>query len=154
MDGCRGQLDIRFFESCFSRERVHLTIREKLLAVEPAEDFDQFSDHARPAGLVTCPDSGAVVSMKVLVKEDTIPPIRIPLEFVGASVDWSLALFIPKEDLRQTVSDFARHVKKVHPITRTRRTFDLEAVAGIEVKGQQGANQQDVDGHPNGAPPV
>ena len=42
---------------------------KKGLGVEVAEDFDQRRHHSGPPGLMTGPDPGAVVAMKILVEQ-------------------------------------------------------------------------------------
>ena len=47
-------------------------------------------------------DTGAVVAMEIFIEENCIPPKWIVLEFPGASIDWTPAGAVTKENVRQS----------------------------------------------------
>src|SRR5437899_2732025 len=55
--------------------------------VHGSVELDQRRDEPRPAGLVTGAQTGTVVTVEVLVKEDVVAPVGIGLEFPDAAVD-------------------------------------------------------------------
>src|SRR5580765_1731882 len=59
---------------------------KELLSIDPAEELNHFADQTGPASLMACAQAGAVIAVEVLVKEDEILPMRIRLEFLGASI--------------------------------------------------------------------
>ena len=54
----------------------------------------------------------------------------------------------------QPVGNLAAYLKEVHQIAGTGWALNLEVVAVVEVVGHQGANQQHIDGHPDGPAPI
>src|SRR5262249_33900053 len=101
------------------------------LAVELAENLDQFRDGAGPTCLVTGSQACPVISMEVLVKKEVIFPLRIGLEHLSAAVNRASARLAPQEDPDQPTGDLSRYLKQVHLVTRAGRALDFEIVAII-----------------------
>jgi len=55
-------------------------------------DLDEAGYKSGPAGLMTCANSGAIVAVKVFVEQNQIPPVRILLELLAATIDGSLPI--------------------------------------------------------------
>jgi hypothetical protein len=53
---------------------------QELLPVEAAEKLDQFCDHPVPSDLMTGPEAGAVITVKVLVEQKVFLPLRLALQ--------------------------------------------------------------------------
>ena len=60
--------------------------------------FNQFGDQTRPTRLVTRPNAGPVVAMKVFVEIDVVAPLRFGLEFLKTTKDRPLSVFCPEEN--------------------------------------------------------
>ena len=74
---------------------------EHHLGVHSAEEIQGESDQAGPSGLVTGPEPGAVVAVKVLVEQNQVTPVWIILESGDAAVDRPLAGLVAEEGGRQ-----------------------------------------------------
>ena len=107
------------------------------LAIDASEELDQSRDTSSPARLMARPNSGAVVSMEVLVEQDVVLPVGIGLEFLRPAVNRPTSSLRPGGRSGLVVGNFPGHLEKVHAVARTSWTFDLEVVAVIEVEGQQ-----------------
>src|SRR5215831_5905914 len=127
---------------------------EETLRVELAKDLDEGSDEAGPAGLVAGAEAGAVVAVEVLVEEQVVPPVGIVLEFGDAAVDRTPAGGIADEDAGETPADFTRDFEQVHPVSGAGGALDAEVIAMKKVVHEEAADQEGVDGHPDGAAPV
>jgi len=79
-------------------KRSCFTALEKLGSIDLAEQLDQLGNDTCPASLVARPQASAVISVKVLVEQDVILPVRIGLEFLRSSVHRPPAGFILQED--------------------------------------------------------
>jgi hypothetical protein len=51
-----------------------------MLGVEEAKDLDACGHESRPACLVAGPQSGAVITMKVLIEEEVVAPLGVGLD--------------------------------------------------------------------------
>src|SRR5579872_1593886 len=89
---------------------------QQLLSFEPAEEFDQFGDETSPARLVASPQSCAVISVEVFVKQNVVFPVRIGLEFLCTSIDRSSAGFVTQKDPCQSSGDFPGDLKQIHQL--------------------------------------
>jgi hypothetical protein len=85
--GYRDPLDIAIRCPLLFFECASLPDGEELSSIKSAEELDQFRDDTGPAGLVAGPKARAVVSVKILVEQNVIPPVRIGLEFLRAAVN-------------------------------------------------------------------
>src|SRR4051812_38064274 len=94
-------------------------------------------DDPGPPGLVTGAEPGTVVPVEVLVEQQQVTPVRVLLERGGAAVYRPPPILVLEKDRFQAPSDLLRHLVQVHPLTRSGRTLDPEAVAVIRVVLQQ-----------------
>src|SRR5215510_9021295 len=85
---------------------------QEMLGVEEAEEFDAYGHESRPACLVAGPQSGAVVTMKVLVEEEVVAPMGVRLERLGPPVDGPATAFIAQKDAREPRCDLPGHLKE------------------------------------------
>src|SRR5262249_38309595 len=122
--------------------------------IEEAEEMDQPGDETSPARLMAGAQAGAVVAVEVLVEQDQVAPMRIGLEFSGASVDGASALLVAKEQTREPLGDLSRDLEQGYVLAGARRTLhgELVAVEGVEI--QEPADEQHVHRKPDGPPPV
>jgi len=72
--------------------------RQKLFGLYPLADLHHPRDEPGPSGLMTRADTGAVVSMKVLIEKYVIAPVRIVLEFFGCAVNRAPAMFVAQKN--------------------------------------------------------
>ena len=132
----------------------HLAELEHLIRRCRCEQMHGPSDDPGPTGLVTGPQPGAIVAMKVLIEGQAIAPVRILLEFLAAAINRTSALLVFEEDVCQPASDLLGHLVEIHVSAGSGRTFHHEIVAEIGVVLQQGANNEPVDRHPDRPPPI
>jgi len=59
--------------------------------------MNQPCNKARPTGLMTRAESGAVVAMEVFIKQYVVTPMGIGLEFLGTSINRAPARTVPEE---------------------------------------------------------
>src|SRR6266404_3117450 len=69
----------------------------------------QRSDQTAPACLVRSADACAVVSVKVLIEQNVVAPVRVVLKFLRPAVDRTSAFLVPREDSNQTIGYLSRH---------------------------------------------
>src|SRR5204862_6411158 len=96
----------------------------------------------------------AVIAMEVLIEQDMVAPVRILLKLLRAAVHWPAPSAVEKEDPRQAIRNLLGNLEEIHQFAGTRRAFDLEAIAVVRVEIQEPSDQAEIDGHPDGAPPV
>src|SRR5689334_12590411 len=94
--------------------------------------FNQLRNQPRPTRLVTRPNAGAVVAMKVFVEIDVVAPLRLGLEFLEAAEHWPPPVFRPQEDPCQSPGNLCSRIPQRCPPARTRRELHRKAVA-VEV---------------------
>src|SRR5262249_13334871 len=107
-----------------------------------------------PASLVASAQSGAVVTVEVLVKQDIVPPMRILLKLRGSPVDRPASASVAEEDVRQPPREFLRHFEQRQVMLRTRGTLHLKFVAIKLIQIQKRPDEQDVNWHPDRSAPV
>src|SRR5262249_10581925 len=107
-----------------------------------------------PACLVAGTKAGTILTVKVLIEQDQISPVRISLEFLGASVDRAPSIFVTREGADQAPGDFLSDPVQVHHLPRCGRALDLKIVAVILVKLQQRPDDHRVYREPDRASPV
>src|SRR5262249_22177596 len=100
------------------------------------------SDDAGPSCLVAGAQSGSVVSVEVLVKQDVVAPVRICLELLRTTVYWPSASLISQENLREPAADLLSYLVQRHVAPRTGRALDPKFVAVVHVVLQQSPNDQ------------
>jgi hypothetical protein len=74
---------------------------EQGLSVEQTADLYQFGDDSGPARLVASTDARAVVTMKVFVEQQVVPPMPIALEGFSTA-EYRPAASLPPEQWRMT----------------------------------------------------
>src|ERR1700722_1770977 len=94
-------------------------------SVDPPEQVEQGGDKTCPARLVTGPEAGAVVTVKVFVKQDQVAPVRIVLEFFRSPVNRPFAMRIAQERASEASLDLVSHFEERHVLPGPCRTFDL-----------------------------
>src|SRR5262249_39508178 len=99
-------------------------------------------------------DPGAIVAMKVLVKQNVVAPVRIRLKLLSAAKHGAAAGLVAKKDAGQANTYFSAHLEERHQVPRPGWALDLEVVSVICVELEERANQHGVEGRPDRAPPV
>src|SRR6516225_1800842 len=122
--------------------------------VQSCEQVEQRRDKPCPSRLMAGAKPGAILAMKVLVEQDVIPPLRVFLEFLGASVNRPPVIFIAKKDAGQAQRNLLRHLKQRHVFSGTSWTFHFEIVTVKGIHVQQAPYDQNVDWHPNRSSPI
>src|SRR5579871_6146618 len=112
------------------------------------------SDDAGPTGLMAGAETSTIVSVEVLVEQEEVAPVRIILEFVSSTVYGTVSHLVLQEDVSEAARNLLGHLIKVHAPARACRTFHGEIIAVVTVVLQQGAYDEGVDRHPDGAAPV
>ena len=74
---------------------------ERVFGLDASEEVEDARDEARPPRLVAGAEAGAVVAVEVLVEEDQVAPVRVPLELLRPAVNGSPAALVLEEDVRQ-----------------------------------------------------
>src|SRR5262245_21283180 len=103
---------------------------------------------------MACTESGAIVAVEVLVKQDEVAPIRVLLELSSSPVYRPATVLVPHKDASQPARDLLGHLVQRHSVPITRRTFDREVIAVIHVVLQQRPDDQRVHGHPVWPSPI
>jgi hypothetical protein len=107
-----------------------------------------------PPRLVAGAEPRPVVTLEVFIEEDQIAPVRIVLELGRPSVHRPPSVGVGQERTGQPAGEFSGHFEQRHVLPRTGRTLNLEVIAVEAVQVQERPDQQGIDGHPDGAPPV
>ena len=111
-------------------------------------------DRAGPPCLVAGAEPCSIVAVEILVEQDQVAPVRIFLEFLCASVDRPTAIRVAKERGGKPALDLLCHLEQRHILAGTGRALDFEVVAIKRVQVQERPDDQHIDGHPDGTPPV
>src|SRR2546428_14178161 len=91
---------------------------------------EQMTRHQRrPAGLMARPEAAARVSVKVLVEQQQVLPVRVGGEASVPAVAGTAPHLVRQENVRQPGGDLARHLAQVHNPSRFRWALHLLAVA-------------------------
>ena len=72
--------------------------------------LDQLGDQSCPAGLMACTDPGAVVAMKIFVKQQVVPPVRISLKQLRRTEHGTPSVVVAKEDADEPPGQLCRHL--------------------------------------------
>src|SRR5215475_10316899 len=59
-------------------------------------------------------DSGTDVTVKILVEQNIVSPVRIFLELLRSAINWTLAVFISCKNPDHTVGYLFRHFRQCH----------------------------------------
>src|SRR5262249_24323953 len=108
----------------------------------------------RPARLMRRPETGSIVTMKVLVKKHIVAPVWILLELAGAAINRSAARAVTHENPNQAVGDFPRHPREGNSLIPGTRNPDAVARAVRFGQLAQRFDQQEVRRKPDRPPPV
>jgi len=84
-------------------------------------------DDACPPRLMAGTEACAVVSVKVLVKQDVVAPARVGLERLGAAVHGTPPRGIAQEHAHEPPADFHGDLPEIHHLARAGRALDAEA---------------------------
>ena len=99
-------------------------------------------------------NAGPIVAMEVLIKQQMVLPIGVILKGLLTPKDWSKAFSIGCENRDNSVREILGNFVEVCHLAAARREFNLEVVAVIRVVDSQGANDREVDWHPDWPAPV
>src|SRR5215510_893972 len=127
---------------------------QEMLGVEEAEELDAHGHESRPAGLVAGPQSGAVVTMKVLVEEEVVVPMGVGLELPGPPVDGPATAFITQKDTREPRCDLPGYLEEGQHLPRPGGAFHPKRVAVIEIELQQRSDDEGVHRPPDRPAPI
>src|SRR5215472_11087540 len=92
--------------------------------------------------------------MEVLIKQDVVLPVRILLEFLRASIHWTISLSVAEKHACIAASNLLRDFKQSHVIAGASRAFHLEVRTLERIQLQQPADDQPVHRHPYRTTPV
>ena len=84
---------------------------QKLFRIQNAKELDELGHKSSPAGLMTGSQSSTVIAVEVFEEKDVIPPMRIALKSVGASIDRTPSLFIWQEDPSEPIGNLLAHLE-------------------------------------------
>src|SRR5262249_55332404 len=83
---------------------------EKALGRDGSEQLHDPGDASGPPRLVARPQPCPVVTVEVFVEQKVVPPLRVGLELLGASMDGTPASLVAQEDPRQSPRDLLGHL--------------------------------------------
>src|SRR5713226_9798128 len=75
--------------------------------------FAEFCHQTGPAGLVACADPGAVVSMKIFVKQDEISPVRIALKEFHSSSHRATPILSSQENMSEPPGNLRGYLPQI-----------------------------------------
>src|SRR5215470_14254456 len=116
--------------------------------------FDELGDQAGPAGLVAGADSGAVIPVKVFIKENQIAPVRVGLKYFLSASDRAAAVVIAQKNVSQPAGDFCRDLPEIGLGLRMRWAFHFEVLAVVVMKLLQRFDEEIVHREPDRAAPI
>src|SRR5215469_4386524 len=79
--------------------------------------LEQIRDQARPACLMACADTCAIVSMEIFIEQDQIAPVWIALKFLDSTMDSTTPLIIAQENPHQAQGYFVSYLFQRQKIT-------------------------------------
>src|SRR2546426_5824636 len=116
--------------------------------------FEQLGDQTCPAGLVAGAETRAVVTVKALVKQNQVPPERVPLKLFGAAVDGPPAVRAAQENSGQPAGKLFGDLPQRLHLSRAGGELYGNFVAVVEVEPLQGFDEQEVHREPHRAAPI
>ena len=116
--------------------------------------LDGASDEAGPAGLMRGAETSAVVAMEIFVEEEIVAEVGIGLEFFAAAEDGAAAGRVAKENVGEAAFDFAGDFEEGHLLAGAGGALDGEVVAEVAVVDEQGTDDEEIDGEPDGTAPI
>src|SRR5436190_10911118 len=99
--------------------------------------FEQLGDQTCPAGLVAGAETRAVVTVKALVKQNQVPPERVPLKLFGAAVDGPPAVRAAQENSGQPAGKLFGDLPQRLHLSRAGGELYGNFVAVVEVEPLQ-----------------
>src|ERR1700674_1090804 len=116
--------------------------------------LEELGNEPRPACLVARSQACAIVTVKILVEQNQVFPVRVVLKALDAPGDRPAAVFPSNENMNESPGNLRGHFPKVRFPGRAGRAFDFEIFAIIVVKLLQRFDQEIVQRKPDGAAPV
>ena len=118
------------------------------------EIVGQINDKTTPAGLVAGANAGPIVTMEVLMKQQIILPVGIALEGLLAAKNWPLTFSIACKNGDEPVRELLGDLIEVCQLAAAGWEFNLEVFAVVTEVDTQGANNHEVNWHPDRTSPV
>src|SRR2546425_7609831 len=94
-------------------------------------------------------DSGARVTVKVLVKEHQVAPVRVGLELFEVAENWPVAVLVAQKGAGQPTRQFSCHLPQRHHLPRPGGALDFEVLSQIVMELLQRLDQQEIYREPN-----
>jgi hypothetical protein len=98
--------------------------------------------------------STSVVTVKVLVEQNTITEVRIFLELGVIGHGRAHSVLVTKKEPDQPPAELVRDLEYRHHVPRTSRTLDLEVIPVVVVETLERLDEEVVDREPYRASPV
>ena len=99
---------------------------------------DQLRHQAGPAGLVTGPQTGTIVAMKVFIEQNQILPMRILLKGFQTAVNRPIAIAVAQKQFNQPVGQFSSDLLEGQLLVGAGWKLNFEGVAVVMMKFLQG----------------
>src|SRR5215469_9090885 len=103
---------------------------------------------------MTSAKAGSIVPMKVLVKQNIVPPEGIILEFLSASEHGPPPRLVTNKNADQPIRNLFSDFEQVHRVTGAGRAGNFETVAVVKIKRNQRADEYCIERYPDGSTPV
>jgi hypothetical protein len=114
----------------------------------------ELGDEPGPTRLVRGANAPTRIAVEVLVEQQVVAEVGIPLHARVMPVDCSQPVLIPGEDPGEPPGKLVGDIVDRHQLPGTRRALDLEIVAIVVMKLLQGLDDEIIDGEPDGPAPV
>src|SRR3989442_12315611 len=131
----------------------HPGAREGAASLLPAL-FDEFGDKRSPTGLMAGSNADARVTLKILVEQKQIAPVRIRLENLQVAKSGAAAVTRAQEKVGQAVRKVPRHLPQWYGGSRAGGQLDFQTVPEVVVKLLQRFDQQEIHREPHRPAPV
>jgi len=82
------------------------------LRIEVAEVFDQTADQTRPPRLMTGPDTGTIIAVKIFVKQQVVTPTGVVLKFRGTAKHRPTTGVVAQKETGKPVGNLASDLNK------------------------------------------
>src|SRR6516225_7245010 len=145
----RGVCSLGYFNMCGNLAQI-----KGLLSRGRRKKMHGARNNPCPSGLVACAEPSSAVAMEVLIKQQVVPPKRVLLKLAGSPIDGPLAIPVFQKDARLSTGYFRRHLVQVHLTARPGGTLNHELIAVEEIILEQRADDERIEGRPNGPAPV
>ena len=114
----------------------------------------ELRDQPSPTGLMGRADAAAGVAVEILVEQQVIAEIWIPLHARVMAEYRPLALLVLQKDPREPHGELVGHVVDRDERARSRRAFDAKVVTVVVMKLLQRFDDEKIHGHPDRTAPV